>query len=45
MLAQLHPGLLAATKENKEGRKGSRRMSALPSIDVEATKEVDPVAK
>jgi ABC-type multidrug transport system fused ATPase/permease subunit len=42
----LDPRLVATAKNTKTGgRKDSRRMSAMPSINIEETKEVDPVAK
>ena len=44
LMAQIDPRLLQAAQASKE-RKNSRRMSAMPSINITETKEVDPVAK
>lgn len=45
-MSQLDPRLVASAANTKTGgHKDSRRMSALPSINIEETKEVDPVAK
>jgi hypothetical protein len=45
-VAQLDPRLIAAAKSSKATQeKQGRRMSAMPSIDIAETKEVDPIAK
>ena len=43
LVAQIDPRLLAMAKTSKAD--GARRPSAMPTIDIEATMEVDPVAK